>query len=196
MDIYISRKKIVTQFECGSRVSDFPLLIKKNGSWGYLSDSKVDEKTENVTFYIKRWYGWSKLAVPQNYQRATVLFLQMFHNSPKMNFDCYSFVSLVAELPLHQKEWADAFWDTRKVSGSITDYGVIFFVNEDNQEFAHAALHIGRGYFLSIQGAGGMLSVSSLQDLQDLYREWPDLLVATPRGQAEIKEALAAVASV
>jgi hypothetical protein len=195
MDTFISPEMRVSVFACGSQVTHFPLLIQKERKLVPLDEVSVSEVGQ-VKVFIKRWYGWHKLHLPIELEQVITQFLNYYHNELHEGFDCYSFVTLAASLPIHEKLFLKAFWKTEHIPPDrVAGYRIIFLVNENDHHFAHAAIHIGQGYFLSVQGAGGRLSVSRLSDLQTQYCDCPDLLVATPRDKNEVQEALAMVAS-
>ncbi len=180
MDIYIAPEKILTQYEGGFQVYDFPLLVGTHAV--PLDDGNYSDLNENIIFYIKRWYGWAPLFLPTNFESAVRKFLREYHALQDEQFDCYAFASLAAELPLHSKEYLIHFWDIKKAPiWGIVGQQFIFLADERRRAFGHAALHIGQGHFLSVQGGGGTLSVSTLPDLRKMYQYFPDVLVATPR---------------
>ena len=84
---------------------------------------------------------------------------------------------------MHDKGDMLAFWEVERVRVPfIVGRKIIFLVDENRQRFGHAALHIGNNYYLSVQGAGGSLSVSKLRHLRRQYRRsHPDILVARPK---------------
>lgn len=180
MDIFISPHKILTQFECGSQVWDFPLWVGPERQ--KLDQGEYTGLSEPVTFHRKGWLGWNALNLPEAFEYAVRRFLKEFHTPQNPLFDCYSFATLAAGLPLHSKDYLMRFWDIQKLGPfGVFGHNIIFLVDEKRQAFGHAALHIGRNYFLSVQGAGGSLSVSKLSDLRKQYRHLPDIWLVSPK---------------
>ena len=189
MDLYISQDKICTEFVCGARVLEHPLLVRQSEEFTPLWDHTVTgDDAEKVTIFIRRWYGWSEMVLPSQYTFGLSYFLKHFHQAPRLEFDCYSFATIAAGLPLHDKKYLRAFWQTRSLNQRvIAGHKIVFLTDEKNNHFAHAALHIGSGYFLSVQGAGGELSVSILEDLRVMYQDFPDIVEAVPRDEADFQ---------
>ncbi len=185
MDIFVSPKKILTRYECGSQVRGFPLWVGSLSERRRLDDGEYRGFNGLVTLHVRRWFGiWQPLNLPEAITSAVERFLKEFHAPQDYNFDCYSFATLVVGLPLHNKEYLIDYWKVKKVRLRRFRRGdIIFLVSERQQRFGHAAVCIGKGYFLSVQGAGGSLSVSTLSDLRKLYKAsgHSDTLLATPR---------------
>ena len=183
MDIFVAPYPILTQFECGSQVRDFPLFAGQYTERKPLDSSEYTGLSSPVTFHRKGWLGWQPLELPEMFEYAAQRFLREFHTPQNMSFDCYSFACLAAGLPLHHKGDMLAFWEVERVRVPfIIGRKIIFLVDENRQRFGHAALHIGNNYYLSVQGAGGSLSVSKLRHLRRQYRRsHPDILVARPK---------------
>ncbi len=183
MDIFVAPYMILTQFECGSQVRDFPLFVGQPSEERQLDSGEYTGLDSLITFHRKGWRGWKPLKLPEAFECAARRFLAEFHTPQDMSFDCYSFACLAAGLPLHSKNYLEHFWDIQRVSPlGVFGSKIIFLVDENRQRFGHAALHIGNNYYLSVQGAGGSLSVSKLCHLRRQYRQsHPDILIAQPK---------------
>lgn len=181
MDIFIAPYTILTQFECGSQIHDFPLFVGQYQERQLLDSREYTGLNSPVTFHRKGWRGWQSLKLPDAFEYAVRRFLAEFHTPQNPLFDCYAFANLAAGLPLHPKGRMLDFWEVKRVSPlGVFGSKIIFLANEKRQRFAHAALHIGGNYFLSVQGGGGSLSVSKLSHLRQLYRGY-SVLIAKPK---------------
>lgn len=127
----------------------------------------------------------SKLDIPIEYQNRLLdyLNLDIFHNQEKFKgFDCYAFVSFIANVIYYPKSPEFDYEDREPKAGE-------FIVLSDTpglpESIKHWALYLGNGHYLSKFGLSGYgtqstLEVMDLQGMKYLYQS-NYLFVATPK---------------
>ena len=89
MDIFVATYMILTQFECGSQVRDFPLFVGQPSEERQLDSGEYTGLDSLITFHRKGWRGWKPLKLPEAFECAARRFLAEFHTPQDLSFDCW-----------------------------------------------------------------------------------------------------------
>lgn len=130
----------------------------------------------------------SKLDIPIEYQNRLLdyLNLDIFHNQEKFKgFDCYAFVSFIANVKYYLKSPEFDYEDREPKAGEFT---VLSNSPGLPESIKHWALYLEIGHYLSKfgltgPGAQSLLEVMDLQGMKYLYQS-NYLFVATPKPNA------------
>ena len=126
------------------------------------------------------------LDIPRRALDAVVSFLNTKHQKVNMEYMCFDFIYEAAfrdgrtrakdiDTDWRLRSWSKA--DRFRPSDAVLLHRSF---NGRNTPFAHAAVYIGRGLFLSVYGAGGDFEVSTLENMQRDFNA-PFIALATPR---------------
>lgn len=186
LTIIISRTKEKIETADGRSWTVNKMLLKDGDSLCSFQERKTFTNVTAVRFALKKGtYRIESLRVNEKIRIAVSKFLNEYHGKQDLNFDCYAFVNLICDVEPHKVKDMDAYWVTRPSAVRPKDGEIIFLVTPDGPKekgssFHHAAIHIGKGLYLSVLGAGGDLEVAGLEDMKREFGS-SEVLSATPR---------------
>lgn len=186
LTIIIGSKKGVVTTADGRRMKVFPAFVEKRGKAARLNHCENPGEVDSVEMVFARDSGASlvreRLELPSLLRRATVLFLNHYQWKQDIAVDCYAFACMAHEVHRHDKFFMLSYWDLSPIR-HVPDVGQVIFLmgnmGRPDMFFAHAAVYLGRGMFISVYGAGGQLEFSTLRDMVRDFRA-DDVLLATP----------------
>jgi hypothetical protein len=187
LTITIGPKKGVVITADNRRVKIFPAFIEQRGKTVRLNDYENIGNIDCVEILVvsQRQASPKKqcLGLEQGLEEGIVHFLNRYQSVREMSFDCYAFANLVQGLPQHAKQFALMHWNLVPAR-SLPKAGQTIFLmsafDDENVIFAHAAVYLGSGLFISVYGAGGQLEFATLRDMIRDFRA-DEVLLATPR---------------
>ncbi len=139
-------------------------------------------KDSDVQIVFKRGIFFRKLQLPPEIKEGITEFLGEYSRGREDWFDCYAFVNLTFNIPIHNQKYLLRFWDLVPLYAEPRVGQAVFLLTNEHQRFHHAAVYIGFGLYVSVYGANGDLEFSTLKDMMQDYNA-ADCMLAVPRPQ-------------
>jgi cell wall-associated NlpC family hydrolase len=156
----------------------YTAFIESVGYSGSLEDCTGIAET-NLDIRYKGLFGSRRIPVTERIQDGILQFLREFSGKGDVSFDCYSFVNLVHDRPLHQKRYLVRDWSLYPLISLPPPGTPVFLLTCEHNRFHHGAIYIGLNLYISVYGAGGDLYISTLDDMVRMYKS-KDVVFGVP----------------
>lgn len=140
-------------------------IMRVRASWALTPDGvsrlqDVQGLFTHISAYFKR-----NLRLDDRVQAGISRFIAEYQGQDRQEFDCYAFVNLVYGLPVHTCRELFRYWDIRPLWFRPRRGQIVFLLQPNEQGFCHAAIYIGRGFYISVYGAGGDLEITEMKHM-------------------------------
>ena len=184
LSLFIGSRKVSIRDASGLTFKVLPTYYKMNNELKELRLSTILPVLDDLEIYLQREGHLIRLLVSEDLKATILNFMLSKHIEEDSSFDCYSFASEYAKVPLHDKGYLWDHWQLEPFSGHHANAGeVVFLFSRPTKKlihFSHACIHIGFDRYLSVWGGGGQLEVATLKDMSADFGA-KEVYIASPR---------------
>lgn len=184
--LIIAKYKELVITSDGTRLYTQSLLIRGGYSLRKLHYCRNLHKDyiRSIGFVLKEGKRFIRLPFNQKISDCVTNFLHTRHEKSTLDYDCYAFVNSYHGIEQHKVSFVLQHWKISEFSKPAIGEVVLFVTPSSDYErsfrFHHAAIYIGKDFYVSVYGGGGEIEVSTFDDMMRDFKA-QKAIIARPK---------------